>query len=111
MASTKPPEAYYVEIIRDQLSGFEGRVSNEEAGGSRFIGNEQTTLDGQLVNLAKFEELKPRGTVLDSTPRFVALGEAPASAAVEWTGVVLIDGVLVAVQMFREPLSSTGEPS
>jgi len=109
MATQKPtePEEYYVEIIRDKLSGFEGRISNEEAGASIFLGNEQVTLEGQFVNLAKFRVLD--GEVLETLPQFVELGKAPAGANIEWTGVVLIGGRLVAVEMFRIPLPASEE--
>lgn len=105
MATGKPKneEEYYVEIIRDKLSGFEGRVSNEESGGSIFVNNVQTMLEGKLVNLAKFRELD-LGDVPDTTPRFVELGKTPNGSAVEWTGVVLIGGVLTAAEMFRKPV-------
>ena len=104
MATENPMdvEEYYVEIIRDKLSGFEGRVSDEEAGGSIFVSNEQIMLEGKLVNLAKFRALDL--DMPDTTPRFVELGKTPAESTVEWTGVVLVGGVLTAAEMFRNPL-------
>ena len=92
-------ETYFVEIVRDDVDGYTNRVQNEEAGASQFVDNRVQQLDGQLVNLATFQELGA-GTV-PAPPTFVPMGELPAGKTASWTGVLLLAGRNTAVQMYR----------
>ena len=92
-------DTYTIEIIRDGLDGYTNRVQNEESGGSEFLGNLVTSLDGQLVNIATFRVL-PVGQLLP-LPAFVRLGDLPPGKVAAWTGVLLIGSRNVAAQMFR----------
>jgi hypothetical protein len=92
-------KTYLVEIVRPDLDGFTNRVANEEAGASEFVDSRVQALDGRPTNLATFRELGP-GELLDP-PRFLRLGQGPADGRALWTGVVLIGGLNVAVQLFR----------
>jgi hypothetical protein len=91
---------YLVEIIRDDLAGYAGRVADEEAGASKFVNNRVGMLDGILVNLATFSELKD-GDQLLPEPTFVPVGQVPTGKSAEWTGVVLLKNLNVAVSMYR----------
>lgn len=96
---------YLVEIIRDSLADFVGRVADEEAGASEFVDNRIATLDNQLVNLATFRELAP-GQV-PQPPTFAELGHGPAGQMPVWTGVVMIGSKNLAVSLFRSPEGGT----
>lgn len=100
MDDEQPVGEYLVEIIRKDMKTYEERVSNEEAGGSEFVLNSVAMLDGQLVNLAKFKTLDI-GVLPEKNALFVELGKLPAGKAAEWTGVVLLNGVIVAASMYR----------
>lgn len=92
-------QTFMVEILRDTLVDYQDRVRDEEAGGTKFQRNSVEMLDGHITNIATFEIL-PDGQVLDE-PSFVAVGELPAGAAAQWTGVVLIGRLNVAASMHR----------
>lgn len=92
-------ETYMLEIVPSTLAGYQSRVANQEAGGSEFVDSRVSPLDNRSTNLAMFKHLAPGQP--PATPGFVKLGELPAGKTALWTGVVLIDGRNLAVQMFR----------
>lgn len=98
-----PDDKYWVEIIRDSLADYSGRVVGEEAGGAEFIDNIVTVVETRLVNLAKFKT-SGLGEVLDTETVFVPLGAIPSGHTSAWQGPILIDGISVATDMFRRAI-------
>lgn len=92
-------QSYLVEIFRESLTDYEGRVRDEEAGGAQFNGNSVAVFEGRITNLTSFEVLPP-GQVLNE-PTFVPAEQVPTGLQAAWTGVVLIGNANVAVSMLR----------
>lgn len=92
-------DPYFIEIIRDSLTEYGGRVSDEEVGAAKFVENRVTVLDNKVTNLATFLPLEP-GTI-PTTAYFVPYGQLPSGKAADWNGVILVDGKNVAASMYR----------
>jgi hypothetical protein len=93
-------ENYYVEIVRTTLDDFCERVIDMEVGATEFIDNQVMQFDGSITNIATFSPLQPGR--IPNTPRFVPSTSLPAGTKAEWTGIVLLAGVNVAVSMYRQ---------
>jgi hypothetical protein len=91
---------YLIEVIRDSLEGFSGRIADEEAGASTFLENQVMVIDGVEVNVARFAMLTG-GDTLPDTPTFVAIGGVPEGKVAQWTGVIRLRGANMSAAMFR----------
>ncbi|MGC1175851.1 hypothetical protein [Polaromonas sp.] len=96
-------DQYIREINKSTLDDVAGAVNDEEVGGTEFVRSTVEWYDNAFVNLALFRYLDPPGTLVSGPVQLVAYGAAaPPGSTRVWGGVVVVDGVNQAVEMYRE---------
>lgn len=83
------------------LAQINAAIMGEEAGASKFLDSQVGTDEGQITNVATFDELAP-GTVPPALTIVKHGSPAPPGTSQEWSGVMLVEGSMQPVVGHRK---------
>jgi hypothetical protein len=82
----------------DTLAALQNAIRGEEALAARFIKSQLSAVDGNITNLATFEEVG----AIPATVKLLKHGTAaPAGHKLIWAGVMLVAGSNTVVDLYR----------
>jgi hypothetical protein len=82
------------------LAVLEDQLFDEEGGASEFSDSQVSFIDGAMTNLWKFKMLEP-GTLPPEATLQIQGTEPPTDKTLKWNGVMLVEGSLAAVDLYR----------